>query len=279
MIPFTKVNNTLSIFVGGNFETITNAHPHYDAIHEILFEAVDSNDDEHKATLEDEILELLDTGAALEEVADVRVENGQVFYQEERVDGYFVNKILEFVADDLPVSHLLAGFSRLQKNPSMRVRENLYEFLERGNIVWQEDGRFLAFKAVRSNFRDVHSGTFDNSPGAVVSMSRHGVDDDPNNTCSRGLHVCSYEYLNHFWGDKYVVVAVDPANVVSIPNDYDFTKMRVCEYEVLHEIQKENARSFHEDYYDEEDIEEDDYDEDEEYYNELDRLNRTYYPF
>jgi hypothetical protein len=35
------------------------------------------------------------------------------------------------------------------------------------------------------------------------------------------------------------VVEVNPAHVVAVPYDYDFAKMRVCEYKVLAEIQPE----------------------------------------
>jgi hypothetical protein len=33
------------------------------------------------------------------------------------------------------------------------------------------------------------------------------------------------------------VVEVNPANVVAVPYDYNFSKMRVCEYKVLTEIE------------------------------------------
>jgi hypothetical protein len=34
-----------------------------------------------------------------------------------------------------------------------------------------------------------------------------------------------------------VVVEVNPANVVAVPYDYNFAKMRVCEYKVVEEIE------------------------------------------
>ena len=70
----------------------------------------------------------------------------------------------------------------------------------------------------------------------MVSMPRQAVDDNPNNTCSHGLHVCSYEYLKNFTGERLVVCKVNPRDVVSIPTDYNHTKMRVCRYEVIQEI-------------------------------------------
>lgn len=244
MIPFTKSNDTYSFFIRGKFLNVPSTHKNIELILEII-------GDEYLNIFEKEekILSIVDVKNEIEAVGGVEVRGSTVYYNGEPVESYFTQKIIEFIEEDLPVSHLLAGFERLQKNPSYRVRENLYKFLEHGNIVWQEDGRFLAFKAVRQNFTDCHTGKFNNSPGSIVEMDRSKVDDDPNNTCSSGLHVCSYEYLNSFHGDRYVVCAVDPADVVSIPNDYNLTKMRVCKYEVLYEIYKEKAKSFHDEYW------------------------------
>ena len=36
---------------------------------------------------------------------------------------------------------------------------------------------------------------------------------------------------------KVVLCEVDPSNVVSVPIDYNNTKMRVCEYKVIKEVE------------------------------------------
>jgi len=97
----------------------------------------------------------------------------------------------------------------------------------------------LAYKVVRSNFMDKHSGRFDNSPGKTVEMPRAKVDDNDNNTCSSGLHACSKDYVKFFSNgssDKLVVVKIAPEDVVSIPTDYNNTKLRCCKYLVVSEI-------------------------------------------
>jgi hypothetical protein len=71
-------------------------------------------------------------------------------------------------------------------------------------------------------------------------MDRSKVDDDPQHTCSSGLHVCADEYLKGYAtgeNNRTLVVEVNPANVVAVPYDYNFSKMRVCEYKVLTEIE------------------------------------------
>jgi hypothetical protein len=67
-------------------------------------------------------------------------------------------------------------------------------------------------------------------------MPRSKVDDDPESTCSTGLHVCSFEYLRSFGGQRTMLCQVDPADVVSVPIDYQNTKVRVCRLTVVKEV-------------------------------------------
>jgi hypothetical protein len=93
-------------------------------------------------------------------------------------------------------------------------------------------GTFLAYKGIREDGKDVHSGTIDNSPGQTPTMPRRLVNDDPNQGCSQGLHVGAFEYASH-WGPRVVLVEVDPADVVSVPADHSYQKCRACKYKVL----------------------------------------------
>jgi hypothetical protein len=70
-------------------------------------------------------------------------------------------------------------------------------------------------------------------------MERNQVDDDKDRTCSTGLHFCSQDYLPSFGsaqGNRVVIVKINPADVVSIPSDYNNAKGRACRYEVVGEI-------------------------------------------
>jgi hypothetical protein len=104
----------------------------------------------------------------------------------------------------------------------------------------------LAYKKVRNDYLDIHSGTMDNSVGQTVEMERNEVDDDKDRTCSTGLHFCSLDYLSHFGGhdSRTVVLKINPRDVVSIPADYHATKGRACRYEVIDEINKDAADAF-----------------------------------
>ena len=131
------------------------------------------------------------------------------------------------------------------QNPSHRAVNELYDFLEAGELPITEDGCFLAFKNVRSNYMDIHSGTFRNQVGDVCEMLRNKVDEDKDRTCSYGLHFCSIAYLPHFSdsdGGHTMIVKINPKDVVAIPADYNNTKGRTCKYEVVAEY-KEDWRS------------------------------------
>jgi hypothetical protein len=143
--------------------------------------------------------------------------------------------------DGFPIEPMVNFMENLMLNPSKRAVTELYGFLEKGNLPITPDGHFLAYKKVKQDYTDCYTGTMDNSVGQVVEMERNSVDDDQNRTCSTGLHFCSREYLNHFGGERVMILKINPRDVVSIPNDYNDTKGRACRYEVIDEIDKEKA--------------------------------------
>ena len=158
--------------------------------------------------------------------------NGQL------VDSYPAYKAIEFAKAGLPYIPIVTFVHKLQGNPSYRAVRDLFEFLEASQMPLTASGDFIAYKKVRregERLVDIYSGQFDNSPGQVVEMPRNQVDEDPDSTCSAGLHVCSHSYLPHFGsntGCAVVAVSINPADVVAIPSDYNNAKMRVCRYQV-----------------------------------------------
>jgi hypothetical protein len=174
----------------------------------------------------------------------VEVRDDMVYYKGDLVNDTLSQKLVDLLDEGFDARPWAKFMNNLMENPSFRSREQLYKFLELHGAPITPDGHFIAFKNVRGDFMDIHSGTFDNSPGKVVSMPRTGVDDDQNRTCSSGLHACASPYLGSFYvdGHKTVAVKINPRDVVSIPTDYNFAKMRVCMYEVLHEVDQEQIR-------------------------------------
>lgn len=129
-----------------------------------------------------------------------------------------------------PIS-LMNFWEKLQKNPSWRSVEQLFPFLDHAGIPILPNGNFLAYKGVKSNYTDQHSGVVDNKPGVVNEMPRNKVSDDPNTPCHYGFHVGALSYARSF-AAVTVVCEVDPTDVVAIPHDASQQKMRVCKYRV-----------------------------------------------
>jgi len=140
-----------------------------------------------------------------------------------------IMKMSELGEDAGPVCKF---WEKLKKNPSKRSVDQLWPFLDQKGIPLTPEGNFLAYKGVRSDFKDAHSGMFDNSPGAVNEMPRNKISDDPNEACHEGFHVGALEYARTF-SERVVICEVDPADVVCIPYDHSHQKMRVSKYKVI----------------------------------------------
>lgn len=147
-------------------------------------------------------------------------------------------RILELKKERLPYASLLALWDNIQLNPSFNSRAMLFKFLEHNGHPLTDDGCFIAYRGVSTDFKDKHTGKFDNSVGSICTMDRSQVDENPNNTCSAGLHVACYSYAKSF-GERTVTVKVNPKDVVAVPTDYNGTKMRVCKFEVVAECEGE----------------------------------------
>lgn len=151
------------------------------------------------------------------------------FYQDEPIPGMLQDRLITMMKEGANFEYLLKFHERLQANPSHVTVTGLYDFLAHKNIPIGPDGFFYAYKGIRTDMKDVHSGLFDNSPGITHEMPRNRVDDDRNAGCSSGFHVGSLSYATSF-GAKTVIVKVDPADVVSIPHDSNCQKVRTCKY-------------------------------------------------
>lgn len=151
----------------------------------------------------------------------------------------FSTRVMEMHEQGFPIEPMVNFMANCSANPSPRAVDELYGYLEANNQPITADGCFIAYKRVRMDYKDIHSGTMDNSVGKTPSMDRGDVDDNRNETCSTGLHFCGMSYLKHFPGGRIVIVKVNPADVVSIPADYNAAKGRACKYEVIGELEND----------------------------------------
>lgn len=226
-------NGGISAIINGQSFNVTTDHPNYTRI----LDAVRNSAWESFKALADvaaSVRSFVGTGK-------VRLVDGAVVFNGEILDNSITDRILTLMDKNLPFSPMVKFLENLMQNPSKRAVDELYGFLEFGNLPITEDGHFLAFKNVSPDWKDIHSGTFDNSVGKVCQMERNQVDEDKDRTCSCGLHFCSQEYLPHFSsaGGHTVIVKINPADVICIPQDYNNTKGRCCRYEVVAEMKGE----------------------------------------
>ena len=236
MIAHILTDQALTIFDDGKVHSISNDSRVFDA----AVEAVRKGDLEAALVLVNPSKLIIDGTANHPEF---KLLDGVVSYKGIELHGYAIDKLLELLAEQFPIETLVNFIVRVQDNPSSRAVLELYAFLEKGELPLLPDGRFIAYKRIKEDWTDCHTGQISNAVGTVVTMPRNQVDDDPTRTCSHGLHVCSMGYLSHFGGDRVVAVAVAPEDVVAIPKDYDDQKMRCCKYEVLAQIQEPTVKN------------------------------------
>jgi hypothetical protein len=201
----------------------------------------------------------------------IEVKDGSVFVDGETISSVVADRIINFLADGIDCLPIFKFITRLQLNPSKRAVDELYTFLEHKNLPYTESGTFLAYKAVRHDFTDKHTGKFFNGVGEVLSMPRNKVDDDKNVGCSYGFHAGTLKYASEFacGSDKMVLVEIDPADVVSIPTDCEFQKLRTCRYKVVAEYERPLDEHVYESRFsteNDDDVDEE-WDDDEECYN------------
>lgn len=230
-----KVNWTITDRnVSVNYDGQTHIVPRTDALADRLIKAVREN----KLS---EIPALVSAAKRIEVFSkgNFVVQDGRVMVNGVAAPEVLSNKIIRFSNDGLPFQPLLKFAENLQKNPSFRAVNELFTFLEKNDHPLTENGNFIAYKRVRSTFKDIHSNTMDNSVGNVMEVPRNQVDEDSSRTCSHGLHVANWTYAHTQFAshdpssDIMLEVEVNPADVVAIPVDYNNAKMRVCRYKVL----------------------------------------------
>lgn len=233
----SKQSGMLTIVANGKSFVIPPDHVNYTAIHKAAYDGradiVEKLADVAR-TVRDYVATAKDSGK------DVEIKNGAVYYKGEQCHGEVCRRILELIDQKLPFEPMAKFLANLMANPSKRARNELFGFLEYKGLPITEDGCFLGYKAVRSDWMDKHSGLFDNHPGKVHTMQRHDVDDDYLTDCSYGFHVGTMEYVSSFGGgdDRILIVKVNPKDVVTVPPN-EKTKLRTCEYTVVQEHRKE----------------------------------------
>lgn len=263
--PYIIQGDTIMIVVDNKPHNVNRTHPAYQKV----LDAIKSGDD---ATVRD----LIEPKTAVLKFAqgNVTIEGGRLFWKHREMHSGLATRMLQMLGEGFDIQPMAAFMENLMQNPSKRAIDELYGFLEVGQLPITPDGHFLAYKKVRDDFYDVYSGTVLNAPAhkmtqeqrwsmpvvsnhddrvtvfindsglTEITMDRSLVDDDKDRTCSNGLHFCSRDYLTSFGGSQIVILKINPADVVSIPSDYNNTKGRTCRYQVLDVLGVAPERAF-----------------------------------
>lgn len=259
--PYLIQGSNITVVIGTTPHTVSKNHIAYNK----LVAAIKASDWETVQDIIEPKQVVLKFGQG-----NVSIQGDKIFWKGREMHNALTKRMVAMIQEDFPVEPLIAFMENLMENPSKRAVTELYGFLEKNTLPITPDGCFLAYKKVRQDYFDCHSGTVLNKPAVymtdedaatlkeavgknnevtvevvdgvtVVSMERNLVDDDQNRTCSTGLHFCSRDYLNHFGGERIVVLKINPRDVVSIPNDYNDSKGRCARYEIVDEIDKDKA--------------------------------------
>lgn len=239
--PFTLTTNTLNVLIDNRFRSLPSTHPGFTPASALLRSGI-----KNVADL-DALRELLDIPLFIAKITHglLQCSDTAVLWDGQPLHTYATGKLLSMLGTGDDVLPLVRFIEKSMQNPVAAARDELYQWMEVGGMPLMPDGRFAAFKRVNDDYSSTRTGpngeVIMNRVGDKPSMPRDEVDPDRRNTCSRGLHFCSYGYLPHFGGKRVMILAVDPADVVAIPEDYGITKGRAWTYEVVGEVPEEDC--------------------------------------
>ena len=278
-VAFTATDNGVSFFLDGKSYVVNREHPGYTQI----IEALQKQD-------YDAIPALMDVNSAMSTFLnttdpDFEVKGALVYYKGKPFTEEVSEKVLRMTDKGVPALPLINFLKKVRKNISATAQRELLLFAAANQFLIHEDGDIIAYKAVREDYLDVHSGTVLNKPytlmtfeeksrlpyttdrgvtvgvdngTTVVFMERSDVDDRRDHTCSFGLHFAAHNYARSFTGGgRMLILKINPADVVAIPSDYGNAKGRCSRYEVMAEIEEEHIKETgldHQEVYDDDDF-------------------------
>lgn len=203
--------------------------------------------------------------------ARVSVHDDVVHFDGEPVHNAVADTIVRYRQEDRDPRNIVRFMERLSSNPSESSRNQLFNWTQAQSLTIDRDGYIIGYKGVsaRTDERD-HldangnvlfpldrypyqscsgghgivdgheiNGHLPMGVGVTVEMPRGEVNEDPNMGCSTGLHVGDFDYAKGYaYAGALLEVRFDPADVVSVPADCNFSKLRCCRYEgaAIHDL-------------------------------------------
>lgn len=235
-------NDPMVVIFGSMIQIITREDTYTiesddnEALYKEVFARVGANDfDGAIQLIKDAEKESSEGYEVLDEENHLVMFDGELFYYGVHLTSTIAKRIEKDAAEGTLDDRYIKFLVRLLRNPSAKSVEMLYDFMQANDIDILPDGRIKCFRGVTQlpdgSCVDYHSGKVPQYEGCFISMPRNFVEDNPEVACSHGLHCASAEYAKGY--GVLTEVAVDPADVVSVPYDYDFAKCRCCRFEIL----------------------------------------------
>ena len=235
-------NDPMVVIFGSMIQIITREDTYTiksddnEALYKEVFARVGANDfDGAIQLIKDAEKESSEGYEVLDEENHLVMFDGELFYYGVHLTSTIAKRIEKDAAEGTLDDRYIKFLVRLLRNPSAKSVEMLYDFMQANDIDILPDGRIKCFRGVTQlpdgSCVDYHSGKVPQYEGCFISMPRNFVEDKPEVACSHGLHCASAEYAKGY--GVLTEVAVDPADVVSVPYDYDFAKCRCCRFEIL----------------------------------------------
>ena len=226
--------------VSGYITVVLDGKPHsINAGNKLFSQALDAFRDENWDAFLNAVNPTLRLNSLYASYEGIEVKEGNMFVFGDPVHSTLATRVLSLLENNLDCVPLFKFILKLNLNPSKRAVDELYTFLEHKSLPLTDTGNFMAYKAVRADYTDVHTGKFSNVIDAVLEMPRNKVDDDKNVGCSYGFHAGTVAYAKDFMpsGGHVMLVEINPSDVVSIPTDCNFQKLRTCKYKVVGEYE------------------------------------------
>lgn len=152
--------------------------------------------------------------------------------------------------NELKISTYRNFWTLVSLNPSEECRKNLYWFLQLHGLKLAKCGFFVAYRNVDTTeekgvYTDHHSHSTRIEIGEMVTIPREKCDCNSNNECSSGLHCASVKWLKkNYFGDVGLACLVNPADVVAVPHNSEYGKLRTCAYlpmDIIHYDKNDNV--------------------------------------
>ena len=213
----------------------------------------------YKASDFDKLVLLMDRPAAIARYSkgQVQVFDGAVTYGGVALHNAITQRIIAFFQQGLPFEPLVAFLNNLYDNTSERVREKLYQFLERNNLGLTEAGNVIVYKMVNEDGTPFyHTGEFYEMNGEdMIAVSKYEVGhtyifprnriQEGNDECgSQGLYVGNKTYWNDAFDERnnyigtgkgrLLIAEVRPQDVCNVAHN-EASKMVVCRLKLIGE--------------------------------------------